>query len=55
MVSFGDAANDMDMFQISDEAYAVANASDALKQAATKIIGSNDEDGVAKWLTKDML
>lgn len=55
MVSFGDAANDMDMFQISDEAYAVANASDALKQVATKIIGSNDEDGVAKWLAENMI
>lgn len=55
VISFGDAANDIDMFQISDEAYAVANASDELKQAATEIIGGNDEDGVARWLAKARL
>lgn len=50
VVSFGDGANDIDMFNISDEAYAVSNAVDELKQAATAVIGSNNEDGVAKWL-----
>ena len=50
VISFGDAANDIDMFHISDEAYAVANALDELKQAATKVIGSNDHNGVAEWL-----
>lgn len=50
VISFGDAANDIDMFNISDEAYAVSNALDELKQAATKVIGGNDDDGVAKWL-----
>lgn len=50
VISFGDAANDMDMFHISDEAYAVANAFDELKQVATGVIESNNNDGVAKWL-----
>lgn len=50
VISFGDAANDMDMFHISDEAYAVANACDELKNIATEVIGSNHDDGVAKWL-----
>lgn len=50
VISFGDAANDMDMFHISDEAYAVANAFDELKQGATGVIESNNNDGVAKWL-----
>lgn len=50
VVSFGDGINDIDMFNISDEAYAVSNAVDELKQAATAVIGSNNEDGVAKWL-----
>ena len=53
VVSFGDAVNDISMFRISDECYAVANAVDELKQAATGIIGSNDEDGVAVWLEKN--
>lgn len=52
VISFGDGANDIDMFNISDEAYAVNNAVDELKQAATEVIGSNNEDGVAKWLDR---
>ena len=50
IISFGDAVNDIPMFEISDECYAVENAVDELKAAATGIIGSNEEDGVAKWL-----
>lgn len=50
IVSFGDAINDLPMFEISDECYAVANAVDALKARATGIIQSNDQDGVARWL-----
>ncbi|MBQ8527437.1 MAG: HAD family hydrolase [Lachnospiraceae bacterium] len=50
VVSFGDAVNDIPMFRISDECYAVSNAVDELKELATGIIESNDEDGVAKWL-----
>lgn len=55
IVSFGDAINDIPMFQISDECYAVENAVPKLKQYATGIIASNDEDGVAKWLKKHVL
>lgn len=54
VISFGDAANDMDMFHISDEAYAVANAFDELKQVATGVIESNNNDGVAKWLIENI-
>ena len=50
LIVFGDGPNDIDMFQIADESYAVANAHDELKKYATGIILSNDEDGVAKWL-----
>lgn len=50
IVSFGDAVNDIPMFEISDECYAVANARPELKARATGVIASNDEDGVAKWL-----
>ena len=50
IISFGDAVNDIPMFEISDECYAVENAVDELKAVATGIIGSNEEDGVAKWL-----
>lgn len=50
VISFGDAVNDLPMFDISDESYAVANAVDELKAVATGVIGSNEEDGVARWL-----
>lgn len=50
VISFGDAINDIPMFRISDECYAVSNAVHELKELATGIIESNDEDGVAKWL-----
>lgn len=50
VVSFGDAVNDIPLFEESDECYAVANAVEELKARATGVIGSNEEDGVAKWL-----
>lgn len=50
IVVFGDGKNDIDMFEMADEAYAVSNAVEDLKQIATNVIGSNNEDAVAKWL-----
>ena len=54
VISFGDAINDLPMFEISDECYAVENAVDELKAAATGIIESNENDGVAKWLLENV-
>ena len=50
IVVFGDAENDIDMFRAADESCAVANAVPELKEIADKVIGSNAEDGVAKFL-----
>lgn len=50
VVVFGDAINDLDLFAMADEAYAVRNACDELKAAATSVLPSNDEDAVANWL-----
>lgn len=50
IVAFGDGKNDIEMFEIADESYAVENAVDELKAIATGIIENNDSDGVAKWL-----
>lgn len=55
VVSFGDAINDIPMFEISDECYAVENAVDELKAIATGIIDSNENDGVAKWLQEHVM
>ncbi len=52
VISFGDAVNDIPMFEISDEAYAVENAVEELKAVATGIIDSNENDGVARWLAE---
>lgn len=53
VVAFGDGKNDIDLFEIADESYAVENAVPELKAAATGVIASNNEDGVAKWLLKN--
>ncbi len=50
LVVFGDGRNDIDMFALADESYAVQNAHEDLKKYATAIISSNDDDGVARWL-----
>lgn len=50
VVTFGDAINDVPMFQISDECYAMDNACKELKSIATKVILSNNQDGVALFL-----
>ena len=52
IVCFGDAINDIEMFDVADECYAVNNAVDQLKEKATQVILGNDQDGVAKWLLK---
>ena len=50
IVCFGDGRNDLLMFAAADESYAMGNADEALKAAATAVIGSNREDGAAKKL-----
>lgn len=50
LVAFGDGRNDIDLFALADESYAVQNAHEDLKKYATATILSNDDDGVAKWL-----
>ncbi len=53
VVVFGDSLNDLTMFQAADEAYAVENAMDEVKAAATGLIPGNEEDGVARWLREE--
>ncbi|MGN1235008.1 MAG: HAD family hydrolase [Christensenellaceae bacterium] len=51
IVCFGDGKNDLGLFEVADERYAVRNADDALKARADAIVGYCEEDGVAKWLS----
>ena len=50
IVAFGDGVNDIEMFRIADECYAVENATQKLRQIATKIIEKNTSDGVIRWI-----
>lgn len=50
VVVFGDQVNDIGMFRMADEAYAVAGAAPDLAEHSTAMIGSNDDDAVARWL-----
>ncbi|MCI8668678.1 MAG: HAD family hydrolase [Lachnospiraceae bacterium] len=52
VVVFGDGKNDISMFEMADESYAVDNAVQELKEIATGVIESNNDDGVAKWLER---
>lgn len=52
IIGFGDNLNDLALFKACDQAYAVRNAKDAVKAAATDIIASNLEGGVPKFIKK---
>jgi hypothetical protein len=50
VICFGDSDNDLSMFALADESYAPSNARDAVKAAATAVIGHHDEDGISQFL-----
>jgi 5-amino-6-(5-phospho-D-ribitylamino)uracil phosphatase len=47
---FGDNLNDIRLFELAGTRVAVRNAHEQLKKLADEIIGSNDEDSVAKYI-----
>jgi len=54
VVCFGDRENDLPMFSVSDRSYAVENAEDSVKSAATAVIASNEEMGVPLFLEREL-
>ena len=50
IISFGDNLNDLPMFEISTECYAMGNGVDALKKMATCTIGDNNSDSVVNFI-----
>ena len=50
VICFGDSDNDLSMFALADESYAPSNAREAVKAAATAVIGHHDEDGISMFL-----
>ena len=54
-VAFGDDSNDINMLKYCANGVAVENAIDEAKAAAKFICGSNEDDGVAKWIEERVL
>lgn len=55
VVCFGDNLNDLSMFEIADECYAVNNAHELVLNAADKIIESNNNNGVVRFIKEHFL
>ncbi|MDE7410518.1 MAG: HAD family hydrolase [Paramuribaculum sp.] len=52
LIVFGDNLNDLPMMRIADTAVAVANALEAVREAADIVIESNDTDAVARFIAE---
>ncbi|MDR2558016.1 MAG: HAD family hydrolase [Oscillospiraceae bacterium] len=53
IIVFGDNLNDVPMFEVADECYAVENAVEELKAIATGIIPSNENMGVPVFIERE--
>jgi hydroxymethylpyrimidine pyrophosphatase-like HAD family hydrolase len=47
VIAIGDAQNDVEMFRVAGTSFAMGQASDMVKAAATHVTTANDQDGVA--------
>ena len=54
VAAFGDDYNDIEMLGACGIGIAVENALDEVKAAAAQICGSNESDGVARWLEENL-
>lgn len=52
MLAFGDDFSDIEMLQVCGTGVAMGNAIPQVKKAADVVIGTNEEDGVAKFLAQ---
>jgi len=52
VVAIGDAENDVEMFRVAGTSFAMGQASDEVKRAATYVTAPNDEDGVAQAIER---
>ena len=55
IIAFGDAQNDISMFEIAETPVAMANADDIIKEMASYITLSNNENGIGYYLDKFIL
>ncbi len=51
VIAFGDSYNDVDMLEWAGLGVAMADAPEAVRQAADVVCGSVNEDGVARFLS----
>lgn len=51
IIAFGDDYADIGMLELCGKGIAMGNAINEVKEKADRIIGSNDEDGIAEYLT----
>lgn len=52
LIAFGDGYNDLEMFNLAGTSYAMSNADQAVKEAATHVIGNNNEQAELHELAK---
>lgn len=50
IICFGDNYNDVEMFELADEGYAVENAVEKIKDLSTAVIGHHNDAGVARFI-----
>ncbi len=55
ITAFGDDYADTGMLELCGKGIAMGNAADEVKEKADLVIGSNDEDGIAVYLEKQVL
>ena len=48
VIAFGDAENDISMFDVAGASVAMGQADEQVKSAASKVTSANTEDGVAR-------
>lgn len=55
VIAFGDSENDLPLLEVADEFYAVGNATESVKQKATKVIGKCSDNGVINFIMENSL
>ncbi|MEG1820418.1 MAG: HAD-IIB family hydrolase, partial [Oscillospiraceae bacterium] len=55
IIAFGDSLNDSSMFEFAGVGVAMGNAMQGLKNVATTVCGSVNEDGLAEFIEKNCL
>jgi len=55
IAAFGDSFNDIEMIKNCGTGIAMENAEHAVRRFSKDICGSNNEDGVAKWIERNIL